>query len=205
MVNKSGLFIVFEGIDGSGKSTQVKLLSRYLTSRGREVLELMEPTYGVWGKKIRDLIAGTEMPEAGYMLELFINDREDDVTRNILPALESGRVVLLDRYYYSNAAYQGAMGLNPEIILEENRKRRFPEPDRVYYIDLLPGTANDRISLRNKGLEKEIFEKQVFLERVREIYLSLKDHNFMVIDGSGSIEETFEAISRDFRELEYRK
>ncbi|OHD64559.1 MAG: dTMP kinase [Spirochaetes bacterium RBG_13_51_14] len=197
---KRRLFIVFEGIDGSGKSTQCDLLFGHVVSIGLTAVRLAEPTDGVWGRRIRNMLKENEMAPAEEQLRLFLLDRKDDAEKNIIPALNGDAIVIMDRYYYSNAAYQGAAGILPERIIAENRKMRFPEPDRVYFIDVPPEVAIWRVSGRmSKG--KEVFEKESFLRKVREIFLSLADERFIVIDGTRDIGEIFEIIKRDFEKL----
>jgi dTMP kinase len=194
------LFIVFEGIDGSGKSTQCDLLFVHVASLGLQAVKLAEPTDGTWGRAIRSILKKADMPAAEEQLRLFILDRQDDVRNNILPALKDKKIIIMDRYYYSNAAYQGAAGLAPEHIIAENRNMRFPEPDRIYFIDIPPETAIQRVSGRSNK-KKEIFEKESFLQKVREIFLTIADERFMVIDGTKKIEEIFEIVKKDFMSL----
>jgi dTMP kinase len=191
------LFIVFEGIDGSGKSTQCDLLHRHALSRGIDALRCAEPTDGPRGREIRAMLRKKEMAPPEEQHRLFLLDRIDDAERRINPALRKGRTVIMDRYYHSNAAYQGAAGIAPERVIAENRAAGVPEPDRVYFIDVPPDIAMKRIALRNEG-EGEIFEKERFLERVREIFLSIADGRFIAIDGRGDIDEIFEQVRRDF-------
>ena len=189
------LFIVFEGIDGSGKSTQSDLLFRYIESKSIDVVKLFEPTDGEWGRRIRQMLKGEAMPPADELLELFIRDRKDDVEKNIMPIV-SKNIIVMDRYYYSNAAYQGAAGISSEKIIALNKENNFPEPDRVYFIDIQPGTAVERIIGRDdKG--REVFEKESFLKKVRDIYLSVADEKFMIIDGTKGIDEIFNIIKDD--------
>jgi len=195
----SPVFIVFEGIDGSGKSTQAGMFHAYLRSLHMDPILLMEPSTGEWGKKIRTLLSGSIVPPVEEMLELFLRDREDDSRRNIIPALDSKKSVVMDRYFHSNAAYQGAMGLEPDRILSENRRRSFPEPDRVYFIDIPPGTALRRISERNRGEHRDIFEKKTFMEKVREIFLAMADDTFLIIDGEKPEHEIHAMIIEDFQ------
>ena len=103
-----GLFIVFEGIDGTGKTTQLHLLAEKLRQRGYAVVSTREPTEGVYGQKIRELFVDRGAASPERELELFIADREQHVKETIEPALADGCIVLSDRYYLSTVAYQGA-------------------------------------------------------------------------------------------------
>lgn len=203
-MDRGPLFIVFEGIDGSGKSTQCELLFKYAVSQGIPAVRLAEPTGGEWGKRIRVMLKEPAMAPAEEQLRLFLLDRQDDAERNIFPALKENRVVIMDRYYYSNAAYQGAAGIPPERIIAENRGMSFPEPDRIYYIDIPADTAILRVAGRS-GQGTEVFEKEHFLRRVRDIFLSFSDGRFMAVDGTKGIGEVFDIIKNDFDSLPRRR
>lgn len=103
----------------------------------------------------------------------------------------------MDRYFYSNAAYQGASGLSPETILEDNKSRGFPVPDRVYLIDITPEEAIRRITKRSNGAPVDRFEQSSFLETVRRIYLSISDDSFACINGFPDEEEVHRTIVAD--------
>jgi dTMP kinase len=194
------LFIVFEGIDGSGKSTQCDLLFKYVVSLGLSAVRLAEPTDGQWGRRIRAMLREKDMAPAEEQMRLFILDRQEDAEKNINPALQQNRIIVMDRYYYSNAAYQGAAGMAPKTIIAENRKMKFPEPDRIYFVDLPPDRAMERVTVRSGG-DNEIFEEESFLQKVRDNFLSIADERFIVLDGTGSIDEIFEQIKKDFNKL----
>lgn len=191
------LFIVFEGIDGSGKSSLSEELDAALRSQGLDAVRLAEPTDGTWGRKIRAMLSDGSRPEASEQLRLFLLDREEDVARNLLPALRGGGIVLMDRYFYSNAAYQGAAGMDPDLILSENRARGFPQPNRVYLVDIEPEKALQRIAMREGGRNVELFERLEFLARVREIYLAIVDERFVILDGRLPLLESVGVIMED--------
>ena len=194
---KKPFFIVFEGIDGSGKSTQADMLYDFLKSSGTDTVKLVEPTDGEWGRKIRETLKGNVVPPVEEMTELFILDRREDVEKNIVPALKSNKVIVMDRYFFSTAAYQGAMGDDPDRIIKKNIESGFPVPDRVYFIDIDPALAMERIDRRNQKGEKEIFEKKAFLKRVRELYSSMADPSFLKIDGALDKGEILKIIKKD--------
>ena len=96
---KKGYLIVFEGIDGTGKSTQCRLLSKFLNEKEIPNIVLVEPTTGTWGMKIRRLLsAGREGISPQEELSWFVNDRKEDISKNIMPALLDNKVVIMDRY-----------------------------------------------------------------------------------------------------------
>jgi len=175
-----GYLIVFEGIDGTGKSTHCQLLAEYLKSRGIPVRSLFEPTKGKWGMKIRKLLQkgrGDVSPEEE--LSWFINDRKEDVENNIKPDLANKEVVILDRYYYSTAAYQGALGLDPEWICRENEAFA-PKPDLVFLFITAPEKCLERI--QETRTEQSSFERLDYLEKVQRIFVSFNDPVIRRID-----------------------
>jgi dTMP kinase len=163
-----GILFVFEGIDGSGKSTQAGLLTEHLAREGYDAVLLREPTDGKYGKKIRLAAHANrrrEDPEREY--ELFLLDRKQNVEENIGPALANRRVVVLDRYYFSTMAYQGARGIDPERIRIENEAFA-PAPDRVFYISISVAEGLRRIARDRGGFTS--FEREEYLNRVKEIF-----------------------------------
>jgi len=187
----AGLFIVIEGIDGTGKSTQARLLGEWFRAQGREVVLSREPTDGPWGKKLRESAStGRLSPEDE--LQYFLNDRRQHVDELIKPALAEGKVVILDRYYFSTMAYQGARGFDPLEIRKRNEEFA-PVPDLLLILDLDVDTAHTRIGVRGDTTNE--FEKRENLMRCREIFLSLKNENFVrVIDTQGTLEEVAEKV-----------
>lgn len=181
-----GIFIVIEGIDGTGKSTQAKRLGEWFTAQGREVILSFEPTTGPWGKKVRESAAtGRLSPEDE--LQYFLNDRRQHVEELISPSLAAGKVVILDRYYFSTMAYQGARGFDPAEIRRQNEAFA-PVPDLLLIMDLDVDSALERIGVRGDTANE--FEKRDNLERCREIFLSLRNEPFArVIDTRGTLDE----------------
>ncbi|WP_456474494.1 dTMP kinase [Candidatus Pyrohabitans sp.] len=192
------LLIAFEGIDGSGKGTQAKLLSGWIRSKGYDTFLTREPTDGAIGKLLRESLR-TRCFDSRTEALLFAADRSEHL-REIMRKLHEGKVVITERYFYSSLAYQSASGLEMSWLREINSFA--PEADLVLYLDVEPEVALERISslnsLRASLREREHFERREFLSRVRQIYLTLAEdsENFVIIDASGSIDEVQNAIRR---------
>ncbi len=188
--NRSGpLLIVFEGIDGSGKSTQARMLTEALTNMGIPVLLTFEPSDGPVGKTIRSLKQRLEPEEER---RLFNEDRRYHVKQVIEPALQAGKTVICDRYYYSTAAYQGARGIDPIKIIDENMNIAL-KPDIVFLLTIPVEKALLRISGRNSR-ELAAFEKRNTLQAVDGVYSSLEGSELTRIDGSQSIQSVHNQI-----------
>jgi dTMP kinase len=186
-----GRFIVVEGIDGTGKSTQVQRLGEWLQGQGDEVVLSREPTAGPWGRKLRESAAtGRLAPEDE--LQYFLNDRRQHVEELIAPSLAAGKVVILDRYYFSTMAYQGARGFDVSDIRRQNEAFA-PTPDLLLILDLDVDAALERIGARGDSANE--FEQRENLERCREIFLSLKDEEFVrVIPTTGTLDDVANRI-----------
>ena len=194
-----GLLIVFEGIDGSGKSTQCRMLADLLNKKGIANISLSEPTRGKWGMKIRQLLAkGRNGISANEELEWFMNDRREDVKQNIEPALNAGKVVLMDRYYFSTAAYQGALGFDPQKIRVDN-ERFAPIPDRVLIFHNSPEKSLERIESSRE--EKSAFEKRDYLIEVQTIFKSFTGPNIRYVSSDSSLEKVYEQVLCEVQDL----
>lgn len=185
------MLLAFEGIDGSGKSTQARLFVDWAKNLGLDVVSSREPTDGPWGKKIRQA-RFTARLSAEDELNAFIADRQEHVAQLIQPALARGALVVVDRYYYSTVAYQGARGLDPQELLRRNRAFA-PVPDLVVLVDMEPQAALERVASRGEGTD--LFETLAALTKVREIFLSLVDSHVALIDGARPPEVVFKEVS----------
>lgn len=194
---RPGLFIVIEGIDGTGKSTQAHRLAEWFTAHGREVVHSREPTDGPWGTQLRESAATGRLSPADE-LQYFLNDRRQHVEEKIAPALAAGKVVILDRYYFSTMAYQGARGFDPAEIRRLNEQFA-PVPDLLLILDLDVDAALLRIGSRGDTANE--FEQRDNLRRCREIFLSLQDEPFVqVIDSNGPVDAVTARIRQAVQE-----
>jgi len=193
-----GKFIVIEGIDGTGKSTQAQRLGAWLKEQGHDVVLSREPTDGPWGKTLRESAAtGRLSPEEE--LEYFLKDRQQHVEELIQPSLDQGKTVILDRYYFSTMAYQGARGFDPAEIRTRNEAFA-PPPDLLLILDLDINTAHQRIGHRGDSTNE--FEKRDSLTKCREIFLSLQSEPFArVIDSNASLDEVTRRIQSATKEV----
>ncbi len=196
---KQGILIVFEGIDGTGKSTQCELLAKSLNERQVPNIALAEPTRGTWGTKIRRLLSeGRQGVSPEEELSWFVNDRKEDIEMNIMPALQDNKVVLMDRYYFSTAAYQGALGLDPKQIQLGNENFA-PIPDRVLIFLTSPETCLERIETSRD--QKSAFEKLDYLKNVQKIFKSFEGPNIRFIDSVDSVAEVHKIVLAETGDL----
>ena len=174
---KKGIFLVIEGLDGSGKTTQATLLAEKL-SKSYNVLLTAEPSRGKIGTFIRDrcLYEQARLPTETEAL-LFAADRIEHMQTELKPALEDGKLVICDRYVYSSLAYQGSAGLSLDWIKTINA--RALQPDFSIFIDVAPEKVIERLQRK-----KSIMETLETQTKVREIYLKYVDEGELIrIDG----------------------
>ncbi len=174
---KKGIFLVIEGLDGSGKTTQATLIAEKL-SKSYNVLLTAEPSRGKIGTFIRDccLYEQTRLPTETEAL-LFAADRIEHMQTELKPALEDGKLVICDRYVYSSLAYQGSAGLSLDWIKTINA--RALQPDFSIFIDVAPEKVIERLQRK-----KSIMETLETQTKVREIYLKYVDEGELIrIDG----------------------
>jgi dTMP kinase len=188
----SGLFVTVEGIDGTGKSTQVRRLAAALRAEGREVVETLEPGGTALGRALRELLLHTDGPvDARAEALLYAADRAQHVARVIDPALAAGAVVLCDRYLDSSIAYQGA---GRSLSADEIRGLSLWAtggrlPDLTVLLDLPVAEAGVRRARKGEAPDRLEREDGAFHERVRRAFLDLADaepERFLVVDARQS-------------------
>lgn len=203
-----GLFIVFEGIDGGGKTTQVNLLLSWIFSTYKGVDSIIltrEPANSKFTQEIRERESMKNNDPSSMakdrMLELFVLDREDHVNRIIAPNLEKKCVVISDRYKHSTIAYQSAQGVPIQFAISENDG--FPVPDITLLFNISVEKAMERMEKSGKQMVK--WEKAPFLEKVKEQYLKLPGllpkERIQVINANQTTELIHEDIKRAVKPL----
>lgn len=197
MEDKRGFFISFEGIDGSGKSTQASMLLEYLVSQGLDCSFYREPGGTSAGERIRSLLLDPSSilnPRAELLL--YLAARSQITHECIAPDIDSGKIVILDRFIDSSTAYQGyARGLGRETVESFNYFATGGlVPDLTLFIDCDVQTSLSRIGSEPDRMESE---GHAFLDAVRDGFVDLEKHHterYVTVDGNGSIEEVFEAV-----------
>ena len=198
-MKRDNLFIAFEGIDGSGKSTQIKILSERLKKEGHKVYVTFEPTDGPIGSIIKNIFNRRLAADEKTIAGLFVADRLDhllNATNGILKKMEEGYTVITDRYYFSSYAYHGVHVPVDWVIQSNSLSAQLLRPDINIYIDIPPEASMERL---NKGRHSmDFYETLDNLTKVRNLYLDvierLKDEeNTVIVEGN----RTTEAIASD--------
>ncbi|MDG4816723.1 MULTISPECIES: dTMP kinase [unclassified Micromonospora] len=204
----SGLFVVFEGGEGAGKSTQLAALAERLRGQGREVVVTREPGATEVGARIRALLldATAEGPSPRAEALLYAADRAHHVATVVRPALVRGAVVISDRYVDSSLAYQGAGRTLPvdEVSWLSSWATGGLKPDLVVLLDVDPHTGLSRVAARNEGADRLEAESVAFHERVRYAFLDLAANDpkrYLVLDASRPVEETAGLVARRVAEF----
>ena len=188
-MNKKGTFICIEGLDGCGKTTQAKLLTKKL-GKSHKAIYTTEPSRGKIGAFIRECcLYGDKRLSAVVEALLFAADRVEHVENEVLPALHEGRLVISDRYVYSSLAYQGAAGLSLEWIEKVNEHAL--KPDLAVFIDVDP-----KIVMRRLKPNRSVMENMETLQKVRDVYLKFVAKGELIrLDGNCTKAEVAEALS----------
>ncbi len=200
-VMKKGLFITFEGLDGSGKTTQIKLLYKYLKEKGFDVITAIEPGGTEIGRKIRKILLDKENHKMSYKAEtfLFLASRAELVSRIIAPALRKGKIVICDRFFDSTVVYQGiARGLGSEKILDMSLWATDGiAPDITFLLSVKADKGKKRMDDASRKRDRIELEKNNFREKIYKGYLNIAGRNkdrFVVIDGEKNIEDIFKEV-----------
>jgi dTMP kinase len=191
--NYKGKFIVIEGLDGSGQSSQVSLVRDFLIGRGLEAVSTKEPTKdSPAGKEIKEILEKKIKIDPIGLQKLFAEDRGWHLENIIIPALESGKFVISDRYFFSSFAYGAADGADLSEVIKINDN--FILPDLTFILNTTPKTCIQRIEKR--GDPKTLFEREEQLAKVWEFYKKFPEmfENVNVINGEKTIVEVFEEI-----------
>ena len=207
-LDREGLLIIFEGGDGTGKTTQVSRFARFLEDRGWKPLHIREPGSTPLGEKVRDILltpaaeGGVEITPESEML-LYMACRSELYRAAIAPALQKGRPVLLERSYYSTYAYQGCgLGIDPEMILSLGKWVSLGvEPRRVILLDMAVEKSLARVE---GGMDRIESRGTGFHEKVRQGFLALSRRFprwFRVVDADGGIEEVESRIHAELGDL----
>ena len=194
-----GKFIVIEGIDGAGTTTQAKLLSEWIASIGRKCLLTSEPSQGPVGVLLRQILSSSvRTPDNDVIALLFAADRIDHLDNEVLPALKAGSDVVSDRYYHSSFTYQSLQG-DLEWIRELNSRAR--APDVTYILDLPADLATQR--RRRERSSEELYEKDSMQRKLEEAYRRLpawmQDGIIVMVNGSQEIDTVHRAITTDIQ------
>ena len=196
---KKGKFIVFEGIDGCGKSTQCRLLLEYLREKGVDCIGTREPTDSPFGSLIRQCLKGEIETDEKAIAALFAADRLDHLFNKkdgILDKLNRGVTVVSDRYYFSSYAYHGTF-MPMDWVIEANRfSAEALRPDLNIFLDIEPERSAERLARRN-ALER--YEKVEAMTRIREKYFEAFEklkgrEKVCIIQSADSVETTQKAI-----------
>ena len=183
MGGHQGIFLVIDGIDGSGKTTHSKTLCYSLKEKGFDVEYTMEPSNGTVGRFIRNEVVNKKKLPPEVEALLFAADRFEHLKNEIIPWLDKGKVVVCDRYVYASIVYQGVQNVDVKWI--ESLNHFALEPDLAIYLDIAPEIGLERIKR-----EKSIFENLEFQKRIRRNFLNLvEEGRLTLVDSNRNIEE----------------
>ena len=202
-----GRFIVFEGIDGSGKSTQIKNISKRLEILGNKIYSTFEPTDGPIGLLIRQMLSGKVATDQRTIASLFAADRTDHLVNQengVCLKVDQGEMVLCDRYYFSSYAYH-AQYIDMEWVIHANSLNAdILRPDVTIFIDVDPDICFERIKLSRSNFD--MYEKIDVMKKVRANYFQafdvLKDlEKIIIIDGNTTMERVEDKIFNEVKKI----
>ena len=205
---KKGKFIVIEGLDGSGKSTQVELLKNELERSGEKVYLTAEPTYYETGGYIRRILSESLSKDMYLQAALFLADRLEHITNpefGIEKYLNDGYTVICDRYYFSSFAYQGTAS-DMDWVMDINLNcKRMLKPDLCIFLDVNPDTCKERID--SSRATAELYEHDIEnMRKIRNNFMTVfeklnKSHNISIIDANSDIETIFKSIKDELLKI----
>ena len=206
-VEKNGLFLVFEGTDGAGTTTQTKILRHSLIKKGFKVLLTSEPSTEFIGTNIRQILNGRIVSKNSQSIDsrtialLFAADRLDHLQNVVNPALKKGYIVISDRYKLSSLVYQGKFTNDEPWV--ENINKHAKEPDMTFFIDIDGEKAFERISRNRPSLD--IFEKKEYVidiaNRYRDILKSYNHKSIFMVDGTLNVDKISRLIKNSLHSL----
>jgi dTMP kinase len=191
-----GVLVVIEGIDGSGKTTQVGKVESFLRSCGRSATRFKEPTDGPFGRRIaRILTNGREVERVTPQEEmnLFLHDRRENVKNTIVPALTQNRIALGDRYYFLSICYQGSLEGNDPVEVRRLNELVAPIPDLTVVLVVPPEEGVRRIT-EQRGQRPNKFEDLTYLRQVAAEFDKVDGFNLVKVDATLSIDSVFEEV-----------
>jgi dTMP kinase len=188
-----GKFIVFEGLDGSGITTQATLLRNYLLTRGKEVILTKEPSDGLIGGVIKSSLRHEWKTDPLTLQILFAADRAHHLTTEIEPALKKNKIVICDRYIMSSLAF-GSLNVSMEVLKQLNS--HFMKPHMTIVVDTHPKICMERMQKARHHVE--LFEEETKLTQIRQNILAMKRHfpDIYFVDGNRKPEEVHEDIKK---------
>ncbi len=203
-----GLFITFEGLDGSGKTTQIKLLHDFLKKAGLDAVVTMEPGGTAVGEKIRDALLSRRYSGMDYKTEalLFLASRAELMSKVIMPALNNGSIVICDRFFDSTVVYQGiARKLGKEQILNMSLWAcGNVVPDLTFLLSIKVCKGEERMKITNREKDRIEAEEDLFKEKICKGYLEIAGENkdrFIVLDGGKDIQSIFSEIKNNVERI----
>lgn len=202
----SGIFITFEGPEGAGKTTQLRLLKEFLEEQQIPYLSVREPGGTRIGQRVRDLLLDPELTEMAVLTELFLYSasRAQLVSEKIAPALKKGMVVICDRYIDSTYVYQGIAGKVDQKMVEQINRFAVGSyiPDRTYLLDIPWEEGEKRLQQRGQKKDRMELKEKIFHQQVREGYLQLlqrETKRILLVDATKSEQEISATIREDFQ------
>ena len=203
-MSNRGKFIVFEGTDGSGKSTQIKLLAKYLEGNGIPCYLTREPTDSPFGALLRSCLNGRVETDEYTIAAMFASDRLDHVHNQVngmLKKLDEGMTVLCDRYYLSSFAYNGGFVDTDWVISLNEAARRALKPDLTVFLDVPIEEAMRRVNRRGETDRYETLDRQIRIrEKYFELFARFKDENVKIVPSESDRDGTQEHIRRIINE-----